>query len=155
MPSVGKGIALTWTLFYFHLFMFILAVLGLCCCTLVFSSGSEWGLLSSYGARALGLVGFSSCGTRALLPHGMWNLLGPGVEPVSPCIDRGILNHWTTEKTTRTLIYCSRGHKLLQFWRRILAIYDKIKEEYILQCSNSMSRFRPWETPARYPRKPV
>ena len=154
MASVGKGIALTWTLLKFYLFIFILAALGLCCYTLIFSSCSEWGLLSSYGAMALWLMGFSRCGTQAWLPHGMW-ILGPGVEPVSPCIDRGILNHWKTEKSTRTLIYCSRSHILLQFWRWILAIYDKIKEEYILQCSDSMSSFGPWEIPARCPRKPI
>ena len=27
--------------------------------------------------------GFSSCGTQAQLLHGMWDLPGPGIEPVS------------------------------------------------------------------------
>ena len=35
---------------------------------------------------ALGCVGFSSCGAQALLVQGMWNLPGPGVEPVSPAL---------------------------------------------------------------------
>ena len=28
----------------------------------------------------------SSCGTRALLLHGMWDLTGPGIKPVSPAL---------------------------------------------------------------------
>ena len=31
-----------------------------------------------------GRGGFSSCGTRAQLPQGMWNPSGPGIEPMSP-----------------------------------------------------------------------
>ena len=38
--------------------------------------------LSSCGARALERR-LSSCGTRAQLLHGMWDLPGPGLEPVS------------------------------------------------------------------------
>ena len=30
--------------------------------------------------------GFSSCGPLAPLSHGMWNLPGPGIEPVSPAL---------------------------------------------------------------------
>ena len=28
----------------------------------------------------------SSCGTRAQLLHGMWDLPGPGIEPMSPAL---------------------------------------------------------------------
>ena len=45
-------------------------------------------LLRSMGSRH---VGFSSCGTRAQLLHGMWNLPGPGLEPVSPAMAGGFL----------------------------------------------------------------
>ena len=38
-------------------------------------------LLWSTGSRC---VGFSSCGSRALLLHGTWDLPGPGLKPVSP-----------------------------------------------------------------------
>ena len=34
------------------------------------------------GAWALGHMGFSRCGARAQLPHGMRDLPGPGIEPV-------------------------------------------------------------------------
>ena len=41
--------------------------------------------LSSCGSRALGRR-LSSCGTRAQLLRGMWDLPGPGLEPVSPAL---------------------------------------------------------------------
>ena len=40
-------------------------------------------LLQSTGSRACGL---SSCDAQALLPHSMWDLSGPGVEPVPPAL---------------------------------------------------------------------
>ena len=72
----------------------------------VLSSCGEWGLLFLAGhgfliavaslccrARALGTRAsvvvacrLSSCGTRAQLLHGMWDLPGPGIEPVSPAL---------------------------------------------------------------------
>ena len=79
----------------------------------LFSSGSEWGN-SSCGAWASPYSGFSlqstgsrawgfrscdawalehrlkSCGTRALLLFGMWNLPGPGIEPESPALAGGL-----------------------------------------------------------------
>ena len=45
-------------------------------------------LLRSTGSR---YVGFSSCGTRALLLCSMWDLPGPGLEPVSPALASGFL----------------------------------------------------------------
>ena len=41
--------------------------------------------LSSCGSQALERR-LSSCGTRASLLHGMWDLPGPGLEPVSPAL---------------------------------------------------------------------
>ena len=41
----------------------------------------------------------SSCGTRALSPHGMWNLSSSTRDQIRvPCIKRWILNHWTTRE---------------------------------------------------------
>ena len=91
----------------YSVFILLLAALGLCF-EKAFSSCSKQGLLSSCvrasrcggfsycGARALGCVGLGRCGTCApecglngcgawaSLPHGVWNLLRPGIEPVSP-----------------------------------------------------------------------
>ena len=52
-------------------------------------------LLQSTGSKALRL---SRCGTQAWLPCGMWDLSVPGMEPVSPCTARQILNHRTTRE---------------------------------------------------------
>ena len=86
---------------------------------MLFSSCSNWGLLSSCGAQAshcgdfsccraqaLGHVGFSRCssqaskhrlnsrGTQAQLPHGMWDLPIPGMEPMFAALAGGF---FTTE----------------------------------------------------------
>ena len=46
--------------------------------------------LSSCGSWALERR-LSSCGTRAYLLRGMWDLPGPGLEPVSPALAGGFL----------------------------------------------------------------
>ena len=46
-------------------------------------------------ALALECVGFGSCAAWASLFYGMWNLPGPGIEPI-PCNGRKILVHCTT-----------------------------------------------------------
>ena len=45
---------------------------------------------SSCGLRALECR-LSSCGARAQLLHGMWDLPGPGLEPMSPALAGGFL----------------------------------------------------------------
>ena len=46
--------------------------------------------LSSCGSGALERR-LSSCGARALLLHGVWDLPGPGLKPVSPALAAGFL----------------------------------------------------------------
>ena len=46
--------------------------------------------LSSCGSQALDHR-LSSCGAQASLLHGMWDLPGPGLEPVSPALAGGFL----------------------------------------------------------------
>ena len=46
--------------------------------------------LSSCGSKSLELK-FSSCGAQDQLLHGMWDLPGPGIEPVSPSLAGGFL----------------------------------------------------------------
>ena len=60
---------------------------------------SHRGGFSCCGARALGVQasvavasGLSSCGTRAQLLCGMWDLPGPGIEPVSRALAGGRLS---------------------------------------------------------------
>ena len=64
---------------------------------LLWSTGSRCAGFSSCGMRAqyLWLVGLecrlSSCGTRSYLLWGMWDLPGPGLEPMSPALAGGFL----------------------------------------------------------------
>ena len=53
-----------------------------------FSSCGTW--TRNCGLRALERR-FSSCGAQAWLLHGMWDLPGPGLEPVSPALAGGFL----------------------------------------------------------------
>ena len=64
---------------------------------------SHCGGFSCCGTQAIGRTGFSSsgsqalerrlssCGAQAQLLHGMWDLPGPGLEPVSPALAGGFL----------------------------------------------------------------
>ena len=83
-------------------------MLGLCCYSWAFSSYGKWGLLSPCFLRAshygdfsccgpwvLGYSGFSSCGARAQLTHGMWDLPRPGIKWVSLAFQGRFLNYWT------------------------------------------------------------
>ena len=75
-----------------------MAVLGLRFCARAFPSCSKWGplLIAVHGPLiiAASLVAehrlqthrLSSCGSRAQLLRGMWDLPRPGVEPVSPAL---------------------------------------------------------------------
>ena len=60
---------------------------------LLCSTGSTRAGFSSCGARASVVVarGLSSCGAQAFLLCGMWDLLGPGLDPMSPALAGGFL----------------------------------------------------------------
>ena len=111
-----------------------MVVLGLRCCTRAFSSCGKWGCcgmrashcsdfscfrtqalgvwasvvvargLSSCGSRALEHR-LSSCGSRAYLPCGMWDLPGPGLEPVSPALAGGFLTTAPLGKSLHEALY--------------------------------------------------
>ena len=75
-----------------------MAVLGLRFCARAFSSCGKWGPLfitvrgplsiaaSLVAEHRLQTSRLSSCGSRAQLLHGMWDLPRPGLEPVSPAL---------------------------------------------------------------------
>ena len=46
---------------------------------------------SSFGVWVLGSMGFSSCGTWAYLPRGMWDLPEPGIKLLSPALPDRLL----------------------------------------------------------------
>ena len=53
--------------------------------------------LSSCGTQALERR-LSSCGARASLLRGMWDLPRPGLKPVSPVLAGGFFNHCATRE---------------------------------------------------------
>ena len=75
-----------------------MAVLGLRFCARAFSSCGKWGPLFIAVRGPLTVAGslvaehrlqtrrLSSCGSRASLLRGMWDLPRPGLEPVSPAL---------------------------------------------------------------------
>ena len=77
-----------------------MAVLGLCFCARAFSGCGKRGPLfiavhgpltvaaSVVAEHRLQTRRLSSCGSRALLLRGMWDLPRPGLEPVSPALGR-------------------------------------------------------------------
>ena len=85
---------------YYFLFM---AVLGLRFCARAFSSCGKRGPLfiamrgpltiaaSLVAEHRLQTRRLSSCGSRAQLLRGMWDLPGPGLKPVSPALAGGFL----------------------------------------------------------------
>ena len=65
--------------------------------------------LSSCGSQALECR-LSSCGARASLLCGMWDLPGPGLEPVSPALAGGFLTTVPQGKPRIFLYISFRGH---------------------------------------------
>ena len=70
-----------------------MAVLGLRFCARAFSSCGKWGPLtiaaSLVAEHRLQTRRLSSCGSRAQLLCGMWDLPRPGLEPMSPALAGG------------------------------------------------------------------
>ena len=74
--------SMTRLLFNFKIYLFM-AALGVCCCTWAFSSCSVLLIAVASLIAEHRLQGFSSCDAWVQLPHGMWNLPGPGIKPMS------------------------------------------------------------------------
>ena len=97
MESWERGYSFFFFLNLFIIFFF-LAVLGLRFCVRAFSSCRERGPLfiaargpltiaaSLVAEQRLQTLRLSSCGSRAQLLRGMWDLPRPGLEPVSPAL---------------------------------------------------------------------
>ena len=128
-----------WFFFFYkfiYLFYLFLAVLGLHFCARAFSSYGKRGPLfiavhgpltiaaSLVAEHRLQTCRLSSCGSRAQLLRGMWDLPRPGLEPVSPCISRQILNHCAT-----------REAPVLWFLRYLFNIANSLTINTVLQES--------------------
>ena len=91
-----------------------MAVLGPCFCVRAFSSCGKRGPLfitvrgpltiaaSLVAEHRLQTCRLSNCGSQAQLPHGMWDLPRPGLEPVSPALAGRFA---TTVPLGKTLFY--------------------------------------------------
>ena len=94
-----------------------MAVLGLCFCARAFSSCGERGPLFIAVRGPLTIVAslvaehrlqthrLSSCGSRAQLLCGMWDLLRPGLKPVSPALAGRLSTAAPQGSPTLLLIY--------------------------------------------------
>ena len=95
-----------------------MAALCLLCCPRAFYSllwcmgfSLRWLLLlRSTGSRR---AGFSSCSTQAWLLRGVWDLPGPGLEPVSPALAGRFL---TTVPPVKSLLFIFNSFSLQLFF---------------------------------------
>ena len=74
------------------------------------------------GAWALGCSGFGSWGAWALLLHGIWDLPGPGIEPVSPALQGRFSTMATRE---------APGHSLLILQHSLLGLGLPLSSQYL------------------------
>ena len=98
VPKVSETVLNSFFFFFKYLFIYFLVVLGLRFCARAFSSCGERGPLSIAVRRPFTIAAalvvehmlqtrrLSSCGSRAQLLRGTWDLPRPGLEPVSPAL---------------------------------------------------------------------
>ena len=118
--------------FFLILFFLFLAVLGLRFCARAFSSCGKQGPLfitvrglltvaaSLVAEHRLQTRRLSSCGSRAQFLRGMWDLPGPGLEPVSPALAGRLSTTALPEKPKERFLKCvqqasGNGQSLVMF----------------------------------------
>ena len=72
--------------------------------SLVVAHGLRIAVASRCKALALGCRGFSSCSAQIQLPSHIWNLSGPGIEPMIPSLAGRFLTTRTSEKSCHSLL---------------------------------------------------
>ena len=109
-----------------------MAVLGPRFCARAFSSCGKWGPLFIAVRRPLTVAAslvaehrlqthrFSRCGSRAQLLRGMWDLPGPGLEPVSPALAGRLSTTAPPGKPSSELLYLSGFIYLFFYYSFIL-----------------------------------
>ena len=121
-------------------------MLGLCFCARTFSSCGKWGPLSIAVCRPLTIAAslvaehrlqtcrLSSCGSRAQLLRGMWDLPRPGLEPVSPALASRFSTTAPPGKPytlSLIMLFLSSQHIPLPFF---LSYFLLFLQDYILKC---------------------
>ena len=71
-------------------------------------------------ASVVAARGLSSCGARAYLLSGLWNLRRPGIKPMSPARAGGLLTSWTTRKVPQQVL--------------LILVYQREAEQCSLDC---------------------
>ena len=104
---------------------------ALCCWIRAFSSCHKWRKLSRCsvwaqhsqrtGSRAHRL---SNCGPQASLPHSIWNLPRPGIEPVPPALANRVLTTGPPENSpfatiNRNVKQCSHHERVWWFLKKL------------------------------------
>ena len=106
------------------LFFFFSTALGLHCCVQDFSSCSEWGLLSDCSGLVIVMVSLAAaCRLNCPLACGIF--LEKGFNSFH-CIDREILNHWTTREVfsmTFDIIVCWNSRTVKFLIADIITVY--------------------------------
>ena len=74
----------------------------------------------------------SSCGTRASLLHGMWDLPGPGLEPMSPALAGGFLTTVPPGKSLSPVTFKTHVH--LKSHKHIYRLFFLNHEENVFEC---------------------
>ena len=118
-----------------------MAMLGLRFCVRAFSSCGKWGPLfiavrgpltiaaSLVAEYRLQMRRLSNCGSRAQLLRGMWDLPGPGLEPVSPALAGGFLTTAPPGKPGRWILnHCATRevHEILVKRKKYLGKQEKL-----------------------------
>ena len=171
-PDVTSFASKKVPLFIFFKFIYLfLAVLGLRFCARTFSSCGERGPLfiavrgpltvaaSLVAEHRLQTRRLSSCGSRAQLLCGMWDLPRPGLEPVSPALAGGFSTaappgkpwsfilksffriFWTIIRSKVMCIFC--GFSFCISWGMSLVLKSKLNRNILwaVACFRSLSKF--------------
>ena len=135
-------------------FIFILAVLSLCCHMWASSGCGQWGYspavvlgasfcsgFSCYRAQSLGDMGFSSCGScsqslwyMGLVVHSMWDLSRPGIKPLCPAVASGCLTTGPPGKP----------HKTINIWKFGLPWWSVVRFSSVQSLSCVRIFATPW-----------
>ena len=87
-------------------------------------------------------MGVSSCGTWAGQPHGMWDLPGPGIEPVAPASVGGFFTTELPGKPQELLVYALPTQETKATQVRSLGQEDLLEEG-----TADHSSILPWRIP--------
>ena len=147
-------------------------MLGLRFCARAFSSCSKRGPLfiavrgpltiaaSLVAEHRLQMRRLSSCGPRAQSLRGMWDLPGPGLEPVSPALAgrfsttappgkprtcfysdggflRAIWGHWQMENVVGLSFFLYRMRSIIQKYLLMKKIYQNIDSSFLWKCCHA------------------